>query len=524
MKIERTKNATRNIILGVVLKIYQIIIPFLMRTAMIYFMGVQYLGLNSLFTSILQVLNLTELGVGSAMVYSMYKPIADDDTKTISALLKLYRLYYRIIGLVIAVLGCILTPFIPYLIKSDLPVGLNIYILYLLNLVATVLSYWLFAYKNSLFLAHQRIDVTSKITLITNTFQYLAQIIIIVYIKNYYLYVFITLLTQALTNIVTAIEATRKFPDYKPEGKLDRQQVKDINHRIQDLFTSKLGNVIVNSADTVVISAFLGLTMLAIYQNYYYILTSVCGFVTIIFQSCTAGIGNSVILESKDKNFNDLKRFTFLIMWISGFCTCCFLCLYQPFMKIWVGDELMLGFSAVICFCIYYFTFEINQLLNMYKDAAGIWHEDRFRPLTTAMINLVLNLITVQFCGIYGVILSTVISTLFVGMPWLLHNLFTVLFDKNDLLSYLLRLLKYSAIVFMSCVMCYLVCSFVNISDLWDLIIKAVICIIIPNLMYFLIYYKSSEFRQSIQLLDIMTGKKFKIESRFFKENSKNKI
>ena len=195
MKIERTKNASRNIIFGIILKAYQILIPFLMRTAMIYFMGVQYLGLNSLFTSILQVLNLTELGVGIAMVYSMYKPIADDDTKTICALMRLYRLYYRIIGLVIAVIGGILTPFIPYLVKSDLPSGLNIYVLYLLNLAATILSYWLFAYKNALFQAHQRIDITNKITLVTNTFQYLVQLIIIVFIRDYYLYVLTALLT-----------------------------------------------------------------------------------------------------------------------------------------------------------------------------------------------------------------------------------------------------------------------------------------------------------------------------------------
>ena len=139
-KIERTKNASRNIVFGVILKAYQILVPFLMRTAMIYLMGVQYLGLNSLFTSILQVLNLAELGVGSAMVYSMYKPIAEDDDTTICALMKLYRTYYRVIGLVIAVVGCVLTPFIPHLIKSDVPAGLNIYILYLLNLGATVLS------------------------------------------------------------------------------------------------------------------------------------------------------------------------------------------------------------------------------------------------------------------------------------------------------------------------------------------------------------------------------------------------
>lgn len=512
MKIERTKNASRNIVFGGILKIYQIAVPFLMRTAMIYFMGVQYLGLNSLFTSILQVLNLTELGVGSAMVYSMYKPIAEDDTNTICALMRLYRLYYRVIGIVIAVIGVVLTPFIPYLVKSDLPAGLNIYVLYLLNLSATVLSYWLFAYKNALFQAHQRLDVTSKITLITNTFQYVVQLIIIIFIKDYYLYVLATLLTQALTNIVTALVATRRYPEYKPRGKLDRQVVKDINQRIRDLFTSKLGGVIVNSADTVVISAFLGLTVLAVYQNYYYILTSIIGFVAIIFSACTAGIGNSVIVETKEKNFNDLKKFTFLISWIAGFCTCCLLCLYQPFMEIWVGEDLMLRFSAVICFCIYYFVYEINQLLNTYKDAAGIWHEDRFRPLVTAIENLSLNLILVQFWGIYGVLLSTVLSMLVVGMPWLLYNLFTVLFDRSQFPVYFRSLIKYVVVVFISCLLCYGVCCFITFGKWVALIIRAIICCILPNTLYFIIYRKSPEFMQSVQLIDKMTKGKLKLE------------
>ena len=159
MKVERTKNATRNIAFGFALKIYQLAVPFLMRTAMIYFMGVQYLGLNSLFTSILQVLNLAELGVGGAMVYSMYKPIAEDDKATICALMRLYKKYYHVIGGIIAIAGIAITPLIPSLVKSDLPAGLNIYVLYLLNLAATVLSYWLFAYKNSLFQAHQRLSL-----------------------------------------------------------------------------------------------------------------------------------------------------------------------------------------------------------------------------------------------------------------------------------------------------------------------------------------------------------------------------
>ena len=233
MRIERTKNAVRNMIFGSILKAYQILLPFIMRTAMIYFMGVQYLGLNSLFTSILQVLNLAELGVGSAMVFSMYKPIAEDDSTTICALMKLYKTYYRIIGLIIAVVGIICLPFIPYLIKSDIPKGMNIYVLYLLNLSATVLSYWLFAYKNSLLQAHQRVDIMSKVTFMTNTIQYLLQFFVLVIIKNYYAYLIVSLFMQAVTNIITAVVVSKKYPNYKAKGKLSKDYIIKINQRIE---------------------------------------------------------------------------------------------------------------------------------------------------------------------------------------------------------------------------------------------------------------------------------------------------
>ena len=317
MKIERTKNAGRNIVFGVMLKAYQIVIPFVMRTVMIYLMGVQYLGLNSLFTSILQVLNLAELGVGSAMVYSMYKPIAIDDETRICALMRLYRTYYRVIGLVIAIIGACLTPFIPKLIKSDVPPDINIYILYILNLAVTVLSYWLFAYKNCLLDAHQRTDVTSKVTLVTNTVQYALQILVLVLFKNYYAYVIVALFTQAMTNIVIAMVVTKMFPDYRPNGKLESSEIKTINRRIRDLFTAKLGGTITNSADTIVISAFLGLTTLAVYQNYYFIMNAVCGFITVLFSSITAGIGNSLVTETIEKNYKDFKVFSFIICYIN---------------------------------------------------------------------------------------------------------------------------------------------------------------------------------------------------------------
>lgn len=514
-KIERTKNATRNIVFGVILKIYQILVPFLMRTAMIYLMGVQYLGLNSLFTSILQVLNLAELGVGSAMVYSMYKPIAEDDETTICALMKLYRTYYRVIGLVIAVAGCALTPFIPYLIKSDVPAGINIYILYLLNLGATVLSYWLFAYKNSIFQAHQRTDVISKVTLVTQTVQYGLQIVILWAYRNYYLYVIVSLAIQALTNIATAACANKLYPQFKPKGKLPKNEVEVINKRVRDLFTAKLGGVVVNSADTIVISAFLGLTVLAVYQNYYFILTSVIGFITVVFHACTAGIGNSLIVETREKNFNDLNKFTFLISWIAGICSCCFLGIYQPFMRLWAGDDLLLPYSAVICLVVYYYVYEINQLLNLYKDAGGIWHEDRFRPLVTAIANVSMNLIMVQFWGIYGILLSTVLSMMFVGMPWLFHNLFTTLFDRSQLRPFLGKLLKYTITATISCAIVLLICNYINFGLITTILLRLVVCVAVPFIIYIVIFRRSPEFKQSISLLDNVTKGKLKLRKMF---------
>lgn len=478
-------------------------------------MGVQYLGLNSLFTSVLQVLNLAELGVGSAMVYSMYEPIAKDDTVKICALMKLYRTYYRIIGLAIAIIGCILLPFIPYLISGEVPSDVNVYVLYALNLGATVLSYWLFAYKNSILQAHQRNDIVSKVTLVTNTIQYLFQILTLWLLKNYYLFVIVLLVSQAITNIITAIVADRLYPNFNPRGDVDKKDVKKINKRIRDLFTSKIGSIIYDSADTIVISAFLGLSILAVFQNYYYILTALTGFISVIFSACTAGIGNSIVVETKEKNFNDFTKFTFIICWIAGFCSVCLLCLYQPFMELWVGKDLMLPFSLVCCFVIYFFLKQINSLFNLYKDASGMWHEDRFRPLVAALTNLVLNLILVQFIGLYGILISTVMAILCVGLPWLTHNLFTIIFEKKHIKPYLKKLVVYLLAVIISCVISYLAVCFIDVELTWTLIIRLLICMIIPNAIFYIAFRKSNEFKQSIVILDNMTKGKIRILKRF---------
>jgi len=500
MQESRVGNASRNVVFGMLLKGYQILLPFAMRTVMMYYMGMQYLGLNSLFGSILWVLNLAELGVGSAMVYSMYQPIIDGDKKQICALLKLYRKYYRIIGLVIAIVGLILTPFIPYLIKGDVPADIDVYIVYWLNLFCTVMTYWLFAYKNSLLVAHQRNDVASKVTIATNTVQYLIQFAIVIFLKDYYWYLIASIVTQAFTNVIIAHFANKMYPDYQPEGEMDKDVVKKINQRIKDLFTMKLGMVIVSSADSIVISAFLGLTVVAVYNNYYYILTAAMGIIKVVFNSCTAGIGNSIVVDTPEKNYADLKKLTFIISWLSGFCSVLLLCLYQPFMKIWQGEGSLFGFNVVICFVIYFFVDQINQLFITYKDAAGIWHEDRFRPLVTAFVNLALNLILVNFIGVYGVILSTVISMVAVGMPWILHNMFTCIF-KTGMKDYVCRILYYAAVTVVVCTACYAVCTLIPDNGWGTMLLKALIVTVLSNVLFLLVYCRTKEFEQTKEIV-----------------------
>lgn len=508
MRMDRTKNATRNITSGIALKVYQLITPFIIRTIMIYFLGMEYVGLNTLFSSILQVLNLTELGVGSAMVYSMYKPIAEDDSVTICALMKLYKTYYKVIGWIVMISGLIIMPIVPKLISGTVPDGIDIYVLYLLNLAATVVSYWLFAYKNSLLTAHQRTDIVNKNTIMVNTAQYLLQALALLILKNYYVYLIIALASQAALNIVTAYWATKMYPSYDAKGELDKEAVKCINQRVKDLFTSKLGSIIVNSADTIVISAFLGLSVLGIYNNYYYILNSVLGFVTIIFTACTAGIGNSLIVDTEDKNLKDLSKLTFLIAWLGCFCCSCFLCLYQPFMKVWVGEQYLLSFGCVICFVSYFYIRILNQVLIVYKDAAGIWHEDRFRPLCTALVNLIMNLILVQFIGVYGVLLSTVLSTLFIGMPWVIHNLFAVIFKKGQG-EYVKQLLWYTIVTVFMCMLTYWCSTRIAVTNnVITIVIRMMFCFVIPNMGYFLIFRKAEVFKQVMVLVDKMIGRR----------------
>ena len=494
LKIERTRNATNNLKWGIINKVASLLIPFICRTAVIQIFGINYLGLNSLFTSILSALNLAELGFGSAVVFFLYRAIAEDDTEKICALLNYVKHVYHVVGSVVLILGLSLMPFLESLIKSDVPAEVNIYLLYLLTLASTVLSYFLFAYRNAVFLACQRVDIVSKIGTIVMVVEKLLQLVFIFVFKNYYLYIATAIFAGILNNLLVFYFSKKRYPQYKAVGLLGRKEKKQIMHKIQGLFAYKLGNVVNASADSVVISAFLGLTIMGQYGNYYYVLSTLMAFLSVYYASFRAGIGNSMIVESIEKNHRDFRVLQLSQNWIVGWCTICLFCLFQDFIAIYVGKQHQLEFGYVVCLCLYFWIWKVQDVVYVFKEAAGLWTQDSLRPLIGAMVNLGLNLMLVQFIGLYGVILSTVCVFLFMDIPWASRVLFKHYFGFGAGGYYKLLLVGFLQLLGML-LPTYFLCMLVDVESLLvQLMVKAAICVTVPNLLFVAMNYRKQEF------------------------------
>ena len=494
MKIERTRNAKRNIAFGLVNKIVTLLFPFVIRMVMIRNMGAEYLGLSSLFQSILHVLNITELGFSSAVVYSMYKPIAEDDTDTLCAILNFYRKVYFAIGLIIAALGILLLPFLPRLIHGSYPPDINIYVLYLVYLSATVVSYLLFAYKNSLINAYQRADVISNINTMVHLAVYTAQFVLVVATRNYYWYALMLVIAAVVQNLCTEIASRRLFPEILCRGMPSSAIKKEINVKVKGLLINKLCQVSRNSFDSIFMSAFLGLVHTAIYNNYYYIMSAVIAVLGIVEPAILAGVGNSIVTESQQKNYADMKKFNFIYMWLSGWCTVCLICLYQPFTELAFGKDMMFPFPVVVLFCAYFYVLKMGDIRSVYSDARGLWWENRWRAVAEAAANLVLNFVLGKFFGVPGIVAATLISLFLINFVWGSTIIYKHYFTEIRISEYYLLHLFYAAVTAVACVACWFICSLVPFTGVVGCVIRFVLCAVISNIFYLLCYSRTPMF------------------------------
>lgn len=502
MIIARTKNAVTGTLWGIVYRIIATVFPFVIRTVILKEFGSEYLGLNSLFTAILQVLSLSELGLSSAIIFSMYKPIAEDDYKSLSALLAFYRKLFIYIGCIILVLGLGCLPFLDHLINGTYPDDINLQLLYLIFLSNTCISYFFFAYKEALLSAYQRNDIINIIRSIVFVAQFVLQLIVLLLLKDYYLYAFMMVVFTLLRGYLNYVMSNKLYPQIKCYGTVEKDEVETIKTNIFGIAIGKFCVVSRGASNNIIISFFIGLTNLAIFDNYYYVISAVTAIMVIMENSLVAGVGNSAVTETEEKNYFDFKKINFVFMWFAGICSVCLLCLYQPFMELWVGKELVLPSITMVLFCSYFFVGCFSSIPNVYAAATGLWWNMRFKSITEVIANVVLNIVFVQIWGINGVLIATILTLFFVTFLWTAKILYDNYFKERNFLDVLLLQFKYSFVTILAASITYFVCLQIETSSLWsDILWKLVVSVLLSNVLLYMFYRKSPYFGEIKKLI-----------------------
>ena len=421
----RIENSVKNSSLGLLAQVVHMVSSLIIRTVFIYYLNTEYLGVNGLFSNILTVLSLAELGFGSAITYNLYKPISENDKVQIAKLMNLYHDAYRVIGCVVAFLGLCLIPFLDYIIhgQSNIEQLTLIYGLFLLN---TVLSYF-FSYKRSIFNADQRQRVLSIINIIYLLIKSLFQILVLVRFKSFIIYLSVQVLCTVLENITASVYADRCYPFLKlyPTEKLSKQEQKHIFRDIRSMLIYKIGGVALNGTDNIIISAFDGLISVGVLSNYSIIVGGIQALITKITGGLTGSIGNYIAKESKDNCEKLLLKVTFLNYLLYGMCFVGCMAVINPFITIWAGDKYVLGFWTVFVFCLNIYIEGTMTPVWTFRTTMGLFSHGRFLPLVAAGINIIVSILLARRMGLIGVLLGTTFSRFFAGIwpaPYIIYH------------------------------------------------------------------------------------------------------
>lgn len=482
MEDSRTKNTVRNIGAGLINQIVSIILPFINRTVILWSLGAEFTGLSGLFSAILSVLGIAELGFNTAIVYSLYKPMAENDENKICEIVSLYRKIYEIIGTIIFIIGMVIMPFLKYLIHGSYPNEINLYVVYFLYLLNTVISYYMFAYKECLLIANQRQDIAQNLRTIVNIFRYGMQFAILLILHNFYYYLIVAIIGTIVTNLGIQCITVKKYSYFKQIKKKQHVPVEMIT-QVKGLMINKICDTFRNSFDSLIISSFIGLTATAIYGNYYYIYSAVYGVMLTICNAMAASVGNSIVEKDECQNYEDLLTFSALFSVVMGVCTALMACLYQPFMKLWAGNNLLLPTFDMFLFCVYFYVINMNNIRNQYISGTGIWWKLKVSYTVEAIANLLLNFILGKVLGITGVLLATII-TIFI-FNYLQRNtiLFKNYFKKSSYSKYLLEQLYYALFAVIAVGVSYILCRQINLGSVFGMITKGLIVSVVSSII-----------------------------------------
>lgn len=442
----RARNSIINLLASVGAQGVNILLQFVSRFIFVRYFSEEYLGVNGLFTEILTIFSLAELGIGVSMMYGLYEVIARKDETEIGRLMNLYRRMYAAVGCVVAVIGCALLPFLDFFIGStEIPHIRWIYLMYLAN---SVLSYF-FAYKQTLIRADQKEYIVSGVTQLVRCIQVLVQIGIIVITENFYLYLIVQIFCQVMTNVILSVVADRKYPYIKKRdiGLPDRVVRKDIYQHIRAMAFHRFGSVFVFNTDNLLISMFVGLGTVGIYSNYKLVTNSLRTLADYIYNALTASVGNLTVTESPEQTLSVYKALQMGMSLLFGWMAVCLVTLFNPFIGLFFGEKYLLDFSTVVIIVLDFYILEMRQITLCFRNAMGLFWYDRYKPVFEVFLNLIISLFLVRRYGIAGVIMGTVISSLATNFwvePLVLFKYGIKIKWKHNLADYFFRYGKYT--------------------------------------------------------------------------------
>ncbi len=500
----RTKKSIYNVVATISSYIIQTLLAFVLRRIFLAAFGLDYAGLESVFANILSLLSLAELGIGPAITYRLYKPLAEGDHREVALLMGAYRQFYRIVALVITGIGLVLSVFLPYVIP-DAPMNAEqLYICFYLYLLQTSASY-LLAYKRSLLLADQEQYVTVLVDIVFNVLQFAARFLVLYYTQNYILYLIVGIARAVTGNIIVAWICDRNYPFLKNTEYNKKSDIifkmKEMSLDIGYIIFHRIGHYVYYSTDGIVISTFLGVAKAGLLGNY----NMIVGVVNNLFIQCSsaiqASVGNFVTLARDDKESvrNLVNRMNYIYFSILSVCTICLFFLLSPFVRLWLGEDYLVSQSVVLVICINLFVYCFYQPIDNLYTVTGLFKEDKITSPIAAIVNLAVSVMTVKQFGLIGVYIGTILGSLayVIGRTQIVFREYFCRSSK----PYFYQLIKYFIITCGEGAVTALLVSTLKSNGIGAFIVRALFCVAVPTGINIVLFYTTAEFKYAREIL-----------------------